>query len=342
MDVRELECFLAVVDHGSITKAAASLYLAQPSLSQVIRRLEDELGVELFRRVGRGLVLTAAGEALVGPARQVLRDLHHARHVAAEYRGLERGRIDIAISASLTSDFLAAWVGHFRRLHPGVTVRLTQHKGTIDDIVALIRSSEAELAYTLTPVSRQGIDCMHVGDGEIVLALPPAWQTDLPDPVPVAMLDGLPMVIDRAFGRSYLEAIRDSSGVEPAVVVDVEESAALVALIAAGAGAAFLPMRQALDAWRRGAQLRTISPQTFRSIYAVKSSSPLSGPARKFLELSQANLDRWRDALARRTEKGMTLLEAAVDAEKSIEAAYRRLAEQRVRPDADSVSEAPR
>src|SRR5690606_5224707 len=108
------------------------------------------------------------------------------------------------------------------------------------------------------------------------------------------------MVIDRAFGRSYLESIRDSSGIEPAVVVDVEESAALVALIVAGAGAAFLPMRQALDARRRGAQLRTISPQKFRSIYAVRSSSPLSGPARKFLELSQTNLDRWRQSIARR------------------------------------------
>ena len=109
MNVRELECFLAVVDQGSITRAASALYLAQPSLSQIIRRLESDLGVELFRRLGRGLVFAPAGEALVGPARQVVRDLHHARQVAEGYRGLERGRVDLAdISTSLTSNFLAA------------------------------------------------------------------------------------------------------------------------------------------------------------------------------------------------------------------------------------------
>lgn len=332
MKVHELECFLAVVDQGSITRAAAALYLAQPSVSQIIRRLEAELSIELFRRAGRGLVLTPAGEALVGPARQVVRDLQHARQVADEFRGLERGRVDLAISASLTSNFLAAWVGNFRRRHPGFTVRLTQHHGDAEDIVALIRSGEAELGYTVSPVSRQGTECVHVGDGEVVLALPPGWRTEFPDPVPVKMLDGLPMIVDRGFGRSFLESIRDTRGIEPAVVVDVSESAGLVPLIVAGAGAAFLPMRQALDARRRGANLRMIDPLTLRPIYAIMPSTPLSAPARKFLELSKENLDRWHRAVARRTTQGMTLLEAAVEADNVIEAAYQRLSEEPAEP----------
>ncbi len=334
MNVRELECFLAVVDQGSITRAASSLYLAQPSLSQIIRRLETDLGVELFRRVGRGLVLSPAGEALVGPARQVLRDLHHARQVAESHRGLERGRVDLAISTSLTSNFLAAWVGHFRRRHPGLTVRLTQHDGDADEIVALIRSGQAELAYAVAPVSRQGIDCVHIGDGEVVLALPPGWRTEFPDPVPVALLDGLPMIVDRRFGRGHLDAIRSTCAVEPAIVVDINEPAGLVPLIIAGAGAALLPMRQALDARRRGASLRMIDPLTSRPIYAITPSSPLSMPARRFLELSKENLDRWHQAVATRTAKGMTLLQAAIDADNAIEAAYQRLEETPYQPTA--------
>ncbi|MCP9952608.1 LysR family transcriptional regulator [Actinomadura madurae] len=180
MNVRELECFLAVVDQGSITRAASALYLAQPSLSQIIRRLESDLGVELFRRVGRGLVLAPAGEALVGPARQVVRDMHRARQVAESYRGLERGRVDLAISASLTTSFLAAWVGHFRRRHPGLTLRLTQHHGDTDEIVALIRTGEAELAYTVAPVTRQGIECVHIGEGRSSSRCRPAGATSSP------------------------------------------------------------------------------------------------------------------------------------------------------------------
>ena len=327
MNVRELECFLAVVDQGSITRAAASLYLAQPSLSQIIRRLETDLGVELFRRVGRGLVLAPAGEALVGPARQVLRDLQHARQVAEGYRGLERGRVDVAISTTLTANFLAAWVGHFRREHPGLTVRLTQHSGDPDEIATLIRSGEAELAYTVTPMVRQGIECTHIGDGEVILAMPPGWRTEFPDPTPVALLDGLPMIVDRGFGRMYLDSLRETSAIEPAVVVDTSEPGALVPLIIAGAGAALLPMRQALDARRRGATLRLLDPLTLRPIYAITPTSPLSLPATRFLELSRKNLDRWHQAVSRRTEQGMSLLAAAVDADRAIEAAYQRLAE---------------
>ncbi|WP_370943249.1 LysR family transcriptional regulator [Amycolatopsis sp. cg5] len=63
MDLRQVEYFVAVVDHGGVTKAAEALFLAQPSLSQAVRQLERELGAELFDRTGRHLVLTAAGRS---------------------------------------------------------------------------------------------------------------------------------------------------------------------------------------------------------------------------------------------------------------------------------------
>src|SRR5690348_10161914 len=96
MDSRQLEYFLAVVDHGGMSAAAAALHLSQPSLSQAIRGLERDLGVPLFHRVGRRVVPSAAGEALVPPARQVLRDLRTARASVDAVRGLDGGRLDIA------------------------------------------------------------------------------------------------------------------------------------------------------------------------------------------------------------------------------------------------------
>jgi len=302
-------------------------------LSQIIRRLEADLGVELFRRVGRGLVLAPAGEALVGPARQVIRDVAQARHVAEGFRGLEGGRVDIAISASLTSSFLAAWVGDFRRKHPGLTIRLTQHDGDTDEIATLIRSGAAELAYTVSAVNRQGLDCQHIGQGEIVLAIPPAWRDDLDDPTPVEALDGLPMVVDRGFGRDFLASIRESHDVEPQIVVDISEAGDLLPLLAAGAGAALLPMRQAMEARRRGATLHLIDPAPRRDIYAVTATGPLTAPTQRFLELSVKNLQRWHRAVAHHMDDGKGLLEAAIDADAVIEDAYRRLAEHHSRSD---------
>ncbi len=78
MDLRRLGLFLAVVDEGGMTRAAEAQHVSQPSVSQAVRELEAELGTALFHRVGRGLVLTPAGEALVAPARQALRDVETA------------------------------------------------------------------------------------------------------------------------------------------------------------------------------------------------------------------------------------------------------------------------
>lgn len=89
MDVRQLRHFLAVVDHGNVHRAAERLFVAQPSVTQTIRRLEAELGTELFLRRGRGLVLSSSGTALVGPAREVLRSLDVARETVAAVDGLQ-------------------------------------------------------------------------------------------------------------------------------------------------------------------------------------------------------------------------------------------------------------
>src|SRR5215831_5888260 len=102
MDLRRLEYFLAVVEHGRVTAAAAALHVAQPSLSQAIRALERDLGVELFVRDGRGLTPTEAGRALVEPARQVLGDLSVARSAVDSVVDLGSGRLEVAAHDLLT------------------------------------------------------------------------------------------------------------------------------------------------------------------------------------------------------------------------------------------------
>src|SRR5436309_13999589 len=129
MDLRRLRLFLAAVDHGGFTRAAEAEYVSQPSVSQAIRELEGELGTPLFHRVGRGVVLTAAGEALVPPARQALRDVETARTTVAAVAGLEAGRLDLAALPTLAVDPVAPLTGAFRTAHPRVTVSLQDPEG---------------------------------------------------------------------------------------------------------------------------------------------------------------------------------------------------------------------
>jgi DNA-binding transcriptional LysR family regulator len=101
MDIRQLEYFLAIVDHGGFNRAASVLYVSQPSLSQAVQALDRDLGSELFHRIGRRAVLTEAGQALIDPARAAVRSLETARARVAAVHELRDGRLDVAAMPSL-------------------------------------------------------------------------------------------------------------------------------------------------------------------------------------------------------------------------------------------------
>ena len=150
MDLRRLRLFLAVVDEGGFTRAADAMFVSQPSVSQAMRELEEELGTPLFHRVGRGVVLTSAGEALVGPARQVLRDVELGEAAVASVTGLVTGRLDLCSLPTLAVDPVAPLVGAFRLAYPGVTLALADPDDSAD-LVHLVSTGACELGVDAQP-----------------------------------------------------------------------------------------------------------------------------------------------------------------------------------------------
>ena len=104
MESRRLRHFLAVADHGGFTAAAQAVYVSQPALSLAVKELEAEVGASLFIRNRRTVRLTAAGEALVGPARQVIRDLETGQAAVAAVAGLVAGNLTMASLPTLVAD----------------------------------------------------------------------------------------------------------------------------------------------------------------------------------------------------------------------------------------------
>src|ERR1700737_2135719 len=124
MELRQVEYAVGVVDWGSFTRAATALHVSQPSLSQGVSNLERELGLPLFHRLGRRVLLTDAGRAFIDPARRLLRDADVIRTTVAAIKGLGAGQLDLVALPTLAVDPLAHLVGQFRRRYPGVNVRL--------------------------------------------------------------------------------------------------------------------------------------------------------------------------------------------------------------------------
>src|SRR3954452_4384327 len=156
MTLQQLEYFLAAVQRGSFSAAADSLHMAQPSLSEQVRRLEAELGVELFSRVGRGLKLTDAGRALRPHAERVLAEVEQARESVVELRELRGGAAAFATFASARYYLTADFVADFRRRHPGVGVRLLGQNSA--EVVALIHAGELEAGAVALPVDDRGLE----------------------------------------------------------------------------------------------------------------------------------------------------------------------------------------
>jgi LysR family carnitine catabolism transcriptional activator len=120
MDRRHLEYFLAIAESGSFTRAAAILNIAQPSLSHTILMLERELGAQLFERLGRGVKLTSAGQALLGPARRTLGSFQLATSAVRSIADSGFGRLSVITNTLWAIEPLVQIIGEFRQLHPAV------------------------------------------------------------------------------------------------------------------------------------------------------------------------------------------------------------------------------
>jgi DNA-binding transcriptional LysR family regulator len=146
VELRQLEHFLAVVETGSFTSAAARLFMVQSSLSASLLGLERELGTELFIRGRRGAELTDAGRAFLEPARATLAEADRACDAVAEVQGLLRGTVRIAYAATPRLDDVVSTLCRFREEHPGVRV----HAVPADErqVTGLVIGGQVDFAVT--------------------------------------------------------------------------------------------------------------------------------------------------------------------------------------------------
>jgi DNA-binding transcriptional LysR family regulator len=277
-----LAYFLAVVDHGGFGRAATVLQIAQPTLSQSVKGLERELGAELFHRASPGVVLTAAGRALLGPARQLVRDVAAAR--ASVGGGTNAAAVDMVASAPLGVYPGAELIASFTQRHPDILVRLERPE-TDGALAQMVRDGTSELGLTYLPVPRLGLTEIPLGRHELLLAFPPDSAPSAPE-VPLSLLAEVSLVgTPRGFTqRDLVEDALRAAGVRTRVGMEVPQRDAIIELVAAGAGVAFVVDEAREAAEDRGLQLRSVQPRLYQGFGLVHRSLPLSGPAQAFVE----------------------------------------------------------
>jgi len=241
MTLRQMEYAVAIADAGSVTAAAEALRVAQPSLSQQLRALERELGVELFVRTGRGLVPTAAGRGFLTEARSTLEASRRARTLAQACGGTVAGELLVAVERSHALVQLPGALRTLRRRFPGLRIEVLES----EDCHALeraVRTGTADVAIGGIEET-DGLDVRELGTEAFVVVLPeedPLLQRDALD---------LAMLADRAWVRhqggcvedALFDGARRRSGVELDVVARTSQVDAAVRLAVAGLGATLVP-----------------------------------------------------------------------------------------------------
>ena len=238
MNLQQIEYFLASVRGGSFSAAAESLHLAQPSVSEQVRRLEAELGVALFQRVGRGLVLTEAGKTLRPRAEAVLEAVREARDSVAAVRELRGGTASFGTFATADEYLGSDLIAEFRRRHPNVRVRILglNSAETAEDV----RSGTLEGAIVALPVDDEGLDVRPVIEDELCFVSSDAAK--LGRSMTIERLAQMPLILsDASYGREdptrrMLAEQAQLAGVSIEPVIDVETDTTAFELAAAGVG----------------------------------------------------------------------------------------------------------
>ncbi|NHD16165.1 MULTISPECIES: LysR family transcriptional regulator [Actinopolyspora] len=286
MDTRELGYFLAVVDHDGFGRAAEHLHLAQPSLSQAIKALERRLGTPLFHRTSKGVVLTEAGRALIGPARQVIRDLQTAGETIDAVKGLRHGRVDIASMPSPAIDPLSGMISRFSAHAPEVTVNVMATP-TVERTLEAVRSGSCEIGVLGTPHALHEADLATRRLGSQRFVVISSADDDTPgDLIDRGELAGRKTIVGpRGTGmRLLIEEMRDS-GIDLSVVVETEHREAILTLVADGVGSAVLTDGWAPVARRMGLRVFDLDPPAYLHLWMITRKAPATPAARHFWDM---------------------------------------------------------
>jgi DNA-binding transcriptional LysR family regulator len=283
MNLRQLACFVAIVEEGSFTRAARRVGITQPSLSQHVRSLEEELGGAVLERLPRGVALTPAGRTLLPEARAALRAVERGRRGARAALALESGDLEIATVLSMAVGLLPRYIRLWHERHPDVGIRLQEfrHRSLLEEAV---EQGVADFAIGPLPLRACEGPLEQVSWEEFVVVAPPG------DPLASRRRVRLEELAEREWVLYHadhglagiLEEVCRRAGFSPRGTVRTSQAEGAARLASAGIGPALVPDNIVLPGIE-GSVLR-LDPPMIRDV-AVYARTELSRTAAAFVEV---------------------------------------------------------
>lgn len=300
MTLRDLEYFLVIAREKSITRAASVLFVAQPALSQCIRKLENEVGTQLFARSSSGVVLTSEGNCFLSFAENVLSEKSTFERKLFDVKNAENGEVFLGFSGAQAAFVLPHILPAFQEKHPNISIHLVE--GTSDEIEQKLFRHEIDLAILHAPVLCKDLDYFEAATDEMVVV--PRSCSNYKDFVYTSAEDGGDYIHPEFFrtepiamtnpgqrSRMIFDQIFAGAGIVPSIIQSTRNLSTLDALAQVNYASVLLPKKQlSLPLIRRG--FFSLPPQyaiPYTFVVAIRRGSYLPIAAEK---LQQAFYDR--------------------------------------------------
>ncbi|MGB9463508.1 MAG: LysR family transcriptional regulator [Candidatus Acidiferrum sp.] len=241
MELHQLRYFCAVAEAGSFSRAAEQSHVSQPSLSQQIMKLEDELGARLFDRLGRSVRLTETGQTFLPRARAVLRELEAARGDVADQKDSVGGSVTIGVIPTVAPYFLPERLTWFSRKFP--QVRLTVVEEITPVLLDQMRASKVDLAILALPIRGHEFESFPLLTERLFAALPPSHKFAKHRSLSLKDLRAEPFLLlrDGHCFRDTAVAACDRARLHPQIVFESGQFSSLLSMVGAGMGVSIVP-----------------------------------------------------------------------------------------------------
>jgi len=290
MEMHQLRYMVAVVRAGNFSRAAEQCHVSQPSLSQQILKLEEELGERLFDRTKREAKLTAHGEAFLPRAVKILEEVDAAKREASDAQRLLRGRLIVGVLPTIAPYLLPRVLVGFAEKFPGVEIVV--HEDTTARLLKLAQAYEIDFALTSRPIQDQRMEVKDLFTEELRLALPPGHRLTRKRTVRLADLEKEPFIVMKeghCLGDQVL-SFCDRRDLKPTINFRSAQLETIQALVRAGVGISLVPAMAARGERNDLPEYRSLpAPKPERKIVAVwPKQRPLGRAANEFLKQTSA------------------------------------------------------
>ncbi|PZS09376.1 MAG: LysR family transcriptional regulator [Solirubrobacterales bacterium] len=307
MELRQLRYLVALAEERHFTRAAAREHIAQPAISQQIRRLEAEVGLTLVDRSTRHVVITEAGELLVARARRILAQLDAAHAEMEGLRGVQSGHVSVGAMHTMGPVDVSLALAVFHERHPGV--ELTVREQSSEELAEMLRVDELDLAFLSVTerIESHGLGLQQLVSEELVAILPMDHQLSARREVRMAELAGDEFIAYRkgARLRELLTSAGRQAGYEPRVQLESNESQRIRRLVARGLGVAILPRSDTQGPGPETAVAALIDPSLTRDITLAWRHGRKHPPAAaEFIELARVIFTQLQSHQATHSDAG--------------------------------------